>query len=54
MLSLSPPSTAYILDKFARRLKIKMERVDIAHRYVRGFVVVNRGPFGWAKGYVSM
>lgn len=31
VLSFSPPSTAYILDKFAKKLGLRLERVDIAH-----------------------
>jgi len=32
VLSFSPPSTAFVLDKWSKKLKIKVERVDIAHR----------------------
>ncbi|TFJ84994.1 hypothetical protein NSK_003419 [Nannochloropsis salina CCMP1776] len=31
VLSFSPPSTAFVLDKWSKKLKIKVERVDIAH-----------------------
>ncbi|KAM3569634.1 hypothetical protein VYU27_008269, partial [Nannochloropsis oceanica] len=31
VLSFSPPSTAYVLDKWSKKLRTKLERVDIAH-----------------------
>lgn len=31
VLSLSPPSTSFVLSKFAKQLDIEVERVDIAH-----------------------
>lgn len=34
VLSLTPPSTAFVMAKFAKKLDIKVERVDIAHNRV--------------------
>lgn len=46
MLSFSPPSTAYILDKFAKKLGLRLERVDIAHGCVPVTVTVWVGLMG--------